>query len=100
MFVAIIGTRFAGKTSIKNYLVASKGFTSIRLLSHGSSSNECLRVQEVSYCSTFFLVSDPFSASGNTFRCRCVVSTRLHLHHVKYIPLFSCIWPRRFANNL
>jgi len=32
MFVAIVGTRFSGKTSIENYLVFVKGFTSVRLL--------------------------------------------------------------------
>jgi hypothetical protein len=31
MFIAIIGTRFSGKSSIENYLVAAKGFTSVRL---------------------------------------------------------------------
>lgn len=31
MFIAIIGTRFSGKTSIEDYLVASKSFTCVRL---------------------------------------------------------------------
>jgi dCMP deaminase len=32
MFIAIIGTRFSGKSSIENYLVATKGFKSVRLV--------------------------------------------------------------------
>lgn len=32
MFIAIIGTRFSGKTSIENYLVSLKGFTSVRII--------------------------------------------------------------------
>ena len=32
MFIAIIGTRFSGKSSIENYLVAAKGFKSVRLV--------------------------------------------------------------------
>jgi dCMP deaminase len=32
MFIAIIGTRFSGKSSIENYLVAAKGFKSVRLI--------------------------------------------------------------------
>ncbi|KAF8913132.1 cytidine deaminase-like protein [Gymnopilus junonius] len=31
MFVAIIGTRFSGKSSIEDYLVSSKGFTLVRI---------------------------------------------------------------------
>jgi uridine kinase len=32
MFVAIVGTRFSGKSSIADYLVSSKGFTEVRLI--------------------------------------------------------------------
>ena len=32
MFIAIIGTRFSGKSSIENYLVTAKGFKSVRLV--------------------------------------------------------------------
>ncbi|KDR85469.1 hypothetical protein GALMADRAFT_234357 [Galerina marginata CBS 339.88] len=32
MFVAIVGTRFSGKSSIEEYLVSSKGFTSVRVI--------------------------------------------------------------------
>jgi dCMP deaminase len=32
MFIAIIGTCFSGKSSIENYLVAAKGFKSVRLV--------------------------------------------------------------------
>lgn len=36
MFIAIIGTRFSGKTSIENYLVSLKGFTSVRIIQSDS----------------------------------------------------------------
>jgi len=32
MFIAIVGTRFSGKTSIENYLVSLKGFISVRII--------------------------------------------------------------------
>ncbi|CAA7265904.1 unnamed protein product [Cyclocybe aegerita] len=32
MFVAIVGTRFSGKSVIENYLVSCKGFTSVRIV--------------------------------------------------------------------
>ncbi|KAF5311839.1 hypothetical protein D9619_002849 [Psilocybe cf. subviscida] len=38
MFVAIVGTRFSGKSSIEDYLVTSKGFTSVRIIQ--STSND------------------------------------------------------------
>lgn len=31
MFIAIVGTRGAGKSEVEKYLVSSKGFTSVRL---------------------------------------------------------------------
>ncbi|KAF8973514.1 cytidine deaminase-like protein [Flammula alnicola] len=36
MFVAIVGTRFSGKSSIENYLISSKGFTSVRIIQSDS----------------------------------------------------------------
>jgi len=39
MFIAIIGTRFSGKTSIENYLVGTKGFKSVRLIQSNSDHN-------------------------------------------------------------
>ena len=36
MFVAIVGTRFSGKSSIVEYLISSKGFTSIKLIESDS----------------------------------------------------------------
>jgi len=36
MFIAIVGTRFSGKTSIENYLVSLKGFTSVRIIQSDS----------------------------------------------------------------
>ena len=32
MFIAIVGTRFSGKSSIENYLVTAKGFKAVRLV--------------------------------------------------------------------
>lgn len=31
MFIAIVGTRSAGKSTVENYLVSSLGFSSVRL---------------------------------------------------------------------
>ena len=36
MFIAIVGTRFSGKTSIENYLVSLKRFTSVRIIQSDS----------------------------------------------------------------
>lgn len=44
MFVAIVGTRFAGKSSIEDYLVASKGFTPVRIIQ--STSNDIGEFEE------------------------------------------------------
>ncbi|TFK36977.1 cytidine deaminase-like protein [Crucibulum laeve] len=38
MFIAIIGTRYAGKTSVEDYLVSSKGFTPLRLIRSAGDS--------------------------------------------------------------
>jgi len=32
MFIAIVGTRFAGKSTIEEYLINEKGFTPVRLI--------------------------------------------------------------------
>lgn len=32
MFIAIVGTPFSGKSSVEDYLVSLKGFTSVRLI--------------------------------------------------------------------
>ena len=55
MFVAIIGTRFSGKTSIENYLISLKGFISVRIiqsLSHVYELEEKIEVQFHSYLRT------------------------------------------------
>jgi hypothetical protein len=48
MFVAIIGTRFSGKTSVENYLISLKGFISVRIIQsalHVYEVEEKLEVQ-------------------------------------------------------
>lgn len=43
MFIAIIGTRFSGKSSLEEYLVSDKGFTSVRILESDRDNPEaCL----------------------------------------------------------
>ncbi|KAH9486498.1 Deoxycytidylate deaminase [Psilocybe cubensis] len=37
MFIAIVGTRFSGKSSIENYLVSSHGFTLVRIIQSDSN---------------------------------------------------------------
>lgn len=43
MFIAIVGTRLSGRSSIENYLVSSKGFTPVRI-----SDSEAAVVREIS----------------------------------------------------
>ncbi|KAH9951031.1 cytidine deaminase-like protein [Amylocystis lapponica] len=38
MFIAIVGTRSSGKTSVEDYLVSAKGFRSVRLLQNDESA--------------------------------------------------------------
>lgn len=45
MFIAIIGTRFSGKSSIENYLVTTKGFKSVRIVS--DNGNDVIEEFEV-----------------------------------------------------
>ena len=49
MFVAIVGTRYSGKSTIENYLVSSKGFTSIRLVP-GPEASPADEISEVGKC--------------------------------------------------
>jgi hypothetical protein len=60
MFVAIIGTRFSGKTSIETYLVSSKGFICVRLLDN--QSREKLKVHRES--SHFLLITYWYGGVG------------------------------------
>lgn len=41
MFIAIIGTRLAGKSTVENYLTQHKGFISVKLLQHSLDGRVC-----------------------------------------------------------
>ena len=53
MFIAIVGTRFSGRTSIENYLVSLKGFTSVRII---HSDSDIHGLEEQFEVQTSFLV--------------------------------------------
>ena len=40
MFIAVVGTRFAGKSCVEEFLVSCKGFTLLRLSGQASQDTE------------------------------------------------------------
>lgn len=51
MFIAIIGTASAGKSTVEDYLVAKEGFTPIRL-SKGTNADVCIHSVSLPYSNT------------------------------------------------
>lgn len=41
MFIAIIGTRLAGKSTVEKYLTQQKGFIAVKLLEHAPEERVC-----------------------------------------------------------
>jgi len=63
MFIAIVGTRFSGKTSIENYLVSLKGFISVRII---QSELDIHGFEDQFEVQTLFLLSIPAWVNGHS----------------------------------
>jgi len=95
MFVAIIGTRFSGKASIENYLIATKGFKSIRIVQSNSDQKfEVGNPSSIKRRSLGFTLQNQVTNSRTSFALDSSSRTDLslptkHLSFLSISPLLS-----------